>query len=71
MSDAQTIRDRLKKYYAAEASILDGAQKHEIDGEIFTQADLAVITRQINTLQHQLHMATSPTGGIKRYSTVL
>ncbi|VFQ44395.1 hypothetical protein [Desulfoluna butyratoxydans] len=67
----EKIQERLNLYYAAEAAILAGAQGYEIDGEIFTYADLKVITRQINILLHQLSAAQSGTGGIRRHRVVL
>lgn len=65
------IETRLNRYYAAEADILNGAQSHEIDGEVFTYANLDVIARLIRALEHQLSAARSGNGGIRRYRTVL
>lgn len=67
----QQIQDRLNLYYAAEADILNGAQSHEIDNEVFTYASLDVITRQIRSLEHQLSTALRGNGGIRRHRVVL
>ena len=65
------IQARLNLYYAAEADILNGAQSHEIDNEVFTYANLDVISRQIRALEHQLSAAICGNGGIRRHRVVL
>ena len=59
MTNIEILRQRLALYLKAEHDILHG-QTVEIEGMRITRADLDVIRKVINNLQHQLAGITRP-----------
>ena len=49
-----SIQARLDLYYKAEAAIVGGAQRYEIEDKVFQKADLADVQTMIKGLESQL-----------------